>query len=106
MCRPRSGTVKGMETRTFTLTVTINKEARLIEFKSNREGYAYAPKVAACRIGRGEKLHLTDLNAYERNGVWEVSKRAVVRNRQAVVVEWADKVKDTTKTNQNYYGGF
>jgi hypothetical protein len=95
-----------METQTITITVTINEETRAIEFRSYRSGYAYSNDVAACRIGRGEKLHLTWLTAYEKDGVWQVSKVAVVRNRQAVVVEWADKVKDTTKTKQNYYGGF
>jgi hypothetical protein len=98
-----------METSTIIITVTINKEARPIEFVTGyREGYASARSrsLVACRIGNGEKLHTTDLTAYEVNGVWEVSMRACVRNRQAKIVEWADKVKDTTKTKQNYYGGF
>lgn len=96
-----------MEANTLTLTVTINKETRTVQFViSSRQGYAYAGNIVACRIGNGEKLHLTDLTAYESNGFWQVSMRACVRNRQAVIVEWADKVKETTKTKQNYYGGF
>ena len=88
------------------LEVTFNKETRSMDFVVYHNDSAMSCSDVAFQIGHGEKRHADRLNAWKSDGVWKVSYRACVRNKQAKACNFIDLVNDSMKTKQNYYGGF
>ena len=88
------------------LEVTFNKETRLMDFVVFYDKSAMSCSDVSFQIGQGEKRHAGRLNAFQIDGVWKVSYRACIRNKQAKACGFSDSINESMKTKQNYYGSF
>lgn len=118
----------------FTLEVRLAGQTRPVNFvwrefpdaNPNRPRRANSDRIFAARIGAGAKVHRADMDAWkfdtvadarakgyrpeqiftlDNGDVWATQITTVLRNRQARIVDWADKFEGTqTATQQDYYG--
>ncbi len=110
---------------TIEIPVTIKGETRTIQFRDGNGSNYYSGWIAAARIGNGAKLHRSDITAWKFDSIEEaanmgyranmihvvggqvvaISLKTVIRNRQAMIVAWADEYEGTkVATAQTYYG--
>jgi len=117
-----------MENVTYTVEVTLAGKTKEVEFHLGRNNFADASfRLFAAQCGNGVKMHAasmrmwifdTELEAvskfyYDRKNIVELhdgrfgylSRNAMVRNREARIVGWAeDFIGTDLETKQNYYG--
>lgn len=88
---------------TIQIPVTLQGETREVTFTVLGESghMAVSAPIFGARIGRGEKTHRASMDAWPRENGWEISKRTTCLNKQAVITEWADEVRDAHKSQHN-----